>query len=47
MASLELDLPRRHVRMLANLVAAIPMERALDPEPMPASTAVGAPMRRM
>lgn len=46
LALLDLDLPRRYVRMLSNLVATVPMERALDPEPLPSSSAV-SPLRRM
>lgn len=47
LALLELELPRRYVGMLSRLVEAIPMERALDPEPMPASKSGMPAMRRM
>lgn len=47
MAMLELDLPRRYVAMLTNLVDAITMERALSPDPMPKEFGVGPALRRM
>lgn len=47
MAALELDLPRRYVAMMTNLIGAISMARALDPEPMPKAFGVGPALRRM
>lgn len=47
LALLELDLPRRYVSMLTNLIAAVPMMRALDPEPLPKSFGVGPALRSM
>jgi len=47
LAMLELELPRRYVLMLTRLVDAVPMDRALDPEPLPKSFGVGPALRRM
>jgi hypothetical protein len=47
LACLELDAPRRDARKLEGLIAAVPLERALDPEPMPKQFGVGPVLRRM
>lgn len=48
MAMLELHLPRRYVAMLTNLVDAIPMEDALNPDwKAPKAFGVGPALRRM
>lgn len=47
LATLELEIPRRYQTMLKNLIAAIPMDRALNPDPMPAGTALAPTLRRM
>lgn len=48
MALLELELPRRYIAMLTNLIEAIPMADALDPDwKAPKAFGVGPALRRM
>lgn len=47
LALLELERPRRDAAKLEILLAAIPMDRALDPEPLPKQFSVGLALRRM
>jgi hypothetical protein len=46
LAQSDLDLPRRYVEMLRNLLAALPIDEAMNPEPRPAEPGLPT-LRRM
>ena len=47
MALWQMDTPKRHAELLKNLLAAIPVARAMDPAPMPGSSPGIPALRRM
>lgn len=47
LAKLEMETPQRQAVMLQNLIASVPLERALDPTPMPGSSPGVPALRRM